>query len=74
MNVITVKRTIRLPSRKLPATLRSFRQLTRAYFAHENNWQFAIEALLFAILVAISAWPLVAAADALNEFLQRTGM
>jgi len=31
-----------------------------------------IEGLLFSIIVAISAWPIFAAADALNEFLQRT--
>jgi hypothetical protein len=33
--------------------------------------EFAIEALLFAIIMAISAWPIFAAADALNQFLQR---
>jgi hypothetical protein len=38
----------------------------------EKSWEFAIEALLFAIIVAISAWPVFAAADALNRFLQRT--
>jgi hypothetical protein len=32
--------------------------------------EFAIEALLFAIIVAISAWPMFAAAGALHEFLQ----
>jgi hypothetical protein len=52
---------------------RSFRELTRHFFAHEVKWQFVIEALLFAIIVAISAWPIFVAADALNEFLQRTG-
>jgi hypothetical protein len=52
--------------------LRSFRGLTRSYFASEKNWEFAIEALLFAIIVAISAWPLLVAADALSELLQRT--
>jgi hypothetical protein len=31
-----------------------------------------MEVLLFAIIVAISAWPIVAAAGALSEFLQRT--
>jgi len=51
--------------------LRSFRQLTRSYFASEKSWEFAIEALFFAIIVAISVWPVLAAADALNEFLQR---
>jgi len=52
--------------------LRSFRQLSRSYFASEKSWEFVIEALLFAIIVAISAWPIFAAADALNQFLQRT--
>jgi hypothetical protein len=30
------------------------------------------KALFFAIIVAISAWPIFAAADALNKFLQST--
>jgi hypothetical protein len=33
--------------------------------------EFTIEALLFAIIVAISAWPVLAAANALSEFLQQ---
>lgn len=52
--------------------LRSFRKLSRSYFASEKSWEFVIEALLFAIIVAISAWPIFAAAGALNQFLQRT--
>jgi hypothetical protein len=52
--------------------LRSFRGLTRNYFAHETRWQLAIEILLFAIIAALSAWPILAAASALNEFLNRT--
>ena len=52
--------------------LRSFRGLTRNYFAHETRWQLAIEVLLFAIIAALSAWPILAAASALNEFLNRT--
>jgi hypothetical protein len=31
----------------------------------------AIEALLFAIIAGISAWPILNAAEALREFLQR---
>ncbi len=72
MSVITVKRTVirrRLNTR--PATRRSFRELSRSYFAREKTWEFVIEALLFAIIMAISAWPIFAVADALNEFLQR---
>ena len=57
---------------KRSAMGRSFRELTRGYFASEKTWEFVIEALLFAIMVAASAWPIIAAADALNEFLQRT--
>jgi hypothetical protein len=34
--------------------------------------EFAVEALFFAIMVVVSAWPIIAAAGALNEFLQRT--
>ena len=77
MSVLTVKRTVIRPRRrsgnKISTTRRSFRELTRSYFASEKSWEFAIEALFFAIIVAISAWPIFAAADALNEFLQRTG-
>ena len=74
MSVITVKRTVmrRTPS-KISIARRSFRELTRSYFASEKSWEFAIEALFFAIIVAISAWPIFAAADALNEFLRHTG-
>ena len=77
MSMITVKRTVIRPRRrsgnKISTTRRSFRELTRSYFASEKSWEFAIEAVFFAIIVAISAWPIFAAADALNEFLQRTG-
>jgi hypothetical protein len=70
MSVITVKRTvIRLMPKKRSAMGRSFRELTRGYFASERTWEFVIEALLFAILMAVSAWPIIAAADALNKFL-----
>jgi hypothetical protein len=53
---------------------RSFRAITRKYFASEALWEFVIETFVFAIIVAISAWPIVAAANALNEFLQRTAI
>ena len=72
MSVITVKRTMikRTPYRR-SLVLRSFRGLSRIYFASEKSWEFAIEALLFAIIMVVSAWPIFAAANALNEFLQR---
>ena len=33
--------------------------------------EFTIEALLFAIIVAISAWPVLVAANALSDFLKQ---
>jgi hypothetical protein len=73
MSVITVKRTVirRTPYRR-SLVLRSFRGLTRSYFGSEKSWEFAVEGLLFAIIAAISVWPIIAAIDALSEFLQRT--
>jgi hypothetical protein len=50
---------------------RSFRELARGYFARERNWEFVIEFLFFAIIVALSAWPIFIAAGALSTFLQR---
>ena len=87
MNVITVRRTvfhgiprdtsvkktvINRRSRKNSITCRSFRELARVYFARENSLEFAFEAMFFVIIVAISAWPILAAAGALQEFFQNT--
>ena len=71
MNVITVRRTVFRDANKKPTTRRSFRELTRAYFARENGLEFVVEILFFAIIVAISAWPILTTAGALHEFLQR---
>jgi len=72
MSVITVKRTvIRRAANKRTIVRQSFREVTRGYFASERTWEFLIEALLFAIIVAISAWPIFAAVGVLNEFFQR---
>ena len=87
MNVITVRRTIfhGLPgeesvkrtvingkSKRTSPIRRSFRELARAYFAREHSLEFAFEAVFFVVIVAISAWPILAAAGALHEFFQRT--
>jgi hypothetical protein len=87
MNVITVRRTVFLgmlekgsvkravtngKKKRTCIPRRSLRELARRYFARENSWEFAIEALLFAIIVAISAWPILAAPGALQEFFQNT--
>jgi hypothetical protein len=72
MNAITVKRTIVRQTRaQRPEKRRSLRELARSYLAGERRVEFTIEALLFAIIVAISAWPILAVASALSEFVQR---
>jgi hypothetical protein len=65
MRVIQIQRTI---SPK-PTNRRSIRKFARDFFAKENHLEFAIEALAFGALLAISVWPIVAAADAINRFL-----
>jgi hypothetical protein len=72
MSVIKVTRTVIRPTPyRRSLLLRSFREVSRSYFRRESSWQFAVEALLFAIIVVIAAWPIFNAAHALNEFLQR---
>jgi hypothetical protein len=61
MRVIKITRT--------KSAHRSVRKFARDFFATENHWEFAIEALVFGALLAISAWPIVAAADAINRFM-----
>ncbi|HXP34703.1 MAG TPA: hypothetical protein VN827_04070 [Chthoniobacterales bacterium] len=74
MSVITIKRIIsKARGTKESTSRRSFRELTRNFFATENHWAFAIEALLFGALLAISAWPIVAAAGAITGLLQSGG-
>ena len=72
MTAIIVKRTIiRRTRAQRSATRQSLRELSRSYLAGERTAEFTIEALLFAIIVAISVWPVLAAANALGEFLQQ---
>ena len=66
MRVITIKRTV---ASKTSTGRRSIRQFAGEFFAKENHLEFAIEALIFGVLFAISTWPIVAAADAINKFL-----
>jgi hypothetical protein len=49
---------------------KSFRELGRRYSTTEKNWEFTIEVIAFAIICAISAWPLKLAADALHDYLR----
>ncbi|HET9857241.1 MAG TPA: hypothetical protein VFP99_05345 [Chthoniobacterales bacterium] len=65
MRVIKIQRTISIKT----ANRRALRRFAHDFFAGENHLEFAIEALVFGALLAISAWPIVAAADAINRFL-----
>jgi hypothetical protein len=67
MRVIKIQRTISKDTRS--TSRRSIRQFANDFFDKENHLEFAIEALVFGMLLAISAWPIVAAADAINRFL-----
>jgi hypothetical protein len=70
MRVIKIKRTISKDKTTPRSTCRRpIRQIARDFFAKENHLEFAIEALIFGALLAISAWPIVAAADAINQLL-----
>jgi hypothetical protein len=72
MTAIKVRRTVTRQTRAQGSAMRkrrSFRELTRSYLAGETTVVFTIEALLFAIIVAISAWPVLAAANAVGAFL-----
>jgi hypothetical protein len=65
MRVIKIQRSIRKRNNSQRATPR----FGRDFFAKENQIEFALEALLFGVLVAISAWPIVAAVGAINKML-----
>jgi len=43
------------------------RRLGQDFFVKENKIEFALEALLFGLLLAISAWPILAVAGAINN-------
>ena len=66
MCVIKIQRTV---VKTQPTQRRSFRQFARNFFAKENHLELTIEALLLGALLAISAWPIAAAADAIGRFL-----
>jgi len=70
MRVIKIQRTI--VNGESAGTLtnrRSMRQFARDFCAKEIQFEFAIEALAFGALFAISAWPIAAAAAAISDLL-----
>ena len=70
MRVIKIKRNVFKRERaKASASRRSIRQFARDFFATENHLEFAIEALIFGALLAISVWPIVEAAGVIGGLL-----
>jgi hypothetical protein len=69
MRVITIKRTVSKIKRARTIQRRLVLQFARDFFASENHLQFAIEALLFGALLALCAWPIIAAAGAISRVL-----
>jgi hypothetical protein len=69
MRIITIKRTVSKIKRPRTTKERLVLQFARDFFAGENHLQFAIEALLFGALLALCAWPIIAAADAISQVL-----
>jgi hypothetical protein len=59
----TSRRLDRAPSRVSP----SFRDLSKPFLGTESARSYAIEASLFAIITAISAWPIVTMAHAMAQ-------
>ena len=69
--MIKIQRTIGKDKKVTRSTAgRSLGQFARDFFATENHLEFAVEALIFGALLAISAWPIVSAAGAISELLQ----
>ena len=70
MRVIKIQRTMHRRNNGTNSIhRRSIRQCAREFFSRENHIEFALEALLFGVLVAMSAWPIVTAAGAINQLL-----
>jgi hypothetical protein len=70
MHAIRIKRNIKKGKRIEESTnLRSVLRFARKFFANENNWDFIIEAFVFGALFALSAWPIITAAGAIERVL-----
>lgn len=69
MCIITIKRTVRKTKETGTTKGRFVLQFARDFFAGENHMQFAIEALVFGALLALCAWPIIAAVGAIGQVL-----
>ncbi len=69
MRVITIKRNVSKGKRARTTRRRFVLEFARDFFAGENHLEFAVEALLFGALLALSAWPIIVAAGAIERLL-----
>jgi len=69
MRVIKIKRTVFRGKQATTSNRRSFLEFARDFFAGENHLEFAVEALLFGAFLALSAWPIIVAAGAIDRLL-----
>ncbi|PYI99014.1 MAG: hypothetical protein DME98_02225 [Verrucomicrobia bacterium] len=69
MRVITIKRNVSKEKRARTIRGRFVLEFARDFFARENHLEFALEALLFGTLLALSAWPIIVAAGAIDRLL-----
>ena len=69
MRVITIKRNVSKGKRARTTRRRFVLEFARDFFAGENHLEFAVEALLFGALLALSAWPIIVAAGAIDRLL-----
>ena len=53
-----------------PLSSPSFRELSRRFLGAEMRRDYAFEAAFFAIIVAVSAWPMVSTLQALTELVK----
>jgi hypothetical protein len=68
--VVKIQRAIRKGNTQTGSSRRrSIGEIGRDLFARESQAEFAMEALLFGVLVAVSAWPIAAAAGAINQLM-----
>jgi hypothetical protein len=65
-NIITVRR-IRKTSQLLRR--RSIRDISRYYFGTEHVRFLVVESILFAIMAAVTIWPIVNAVDYIKRYL-----
>jgi hypothetical protein len=58
------------PSPTLPSPAPSFRELSRKFLGAEMKRDYAFEAAFFAIIVAVSAWPIISTLQALTGLVK----